>query len=288
MSRRMQRSVERLAESAGAIARGRYDTRVEPSGLGREFDELATAVNELARRLDETESTRRRMLADLGHEMRTPIATVDSHLEAIEDGVRTADTDTIAVLREGTRRLARLADDVRAVSRIEERIDTIRPAPTTTRTLADAAVAMAESKYATAGVELVVGGDDGRLVADAARIGQVLGNLLDNACRHTSPGGTVRVTTRVRRQRADFIVVDTGDGITADRLPHIFDRFYRTDDARARRDGGSGIGLTIADALAEAHGGTLSASSDGAGAGAVFTLTLPLDGPSDVGANLDP
>lgn len=279
ISRRVQRSVERVAESAGAIARGHYDTRVHPSGLGQEFDALALAVNELARRLDETETTRRRMLADLGHELRTPIATIDSHLEAIEDGVRAADADTIAVLRTGTRRLARLADDVRDVSRVQEGRETLRPEPTSARTVTDSAVAMAAPAYAAAGIELRVDGDDVPLIADPARLGQVLGNLLDNARRHTPSGGTVAVRTGAHAGSAVFDVRDTGDGIAADRLPHVFDRFYRADDARVHGDGGSGIGLTIVRALVVAHGGTVTAHSDGEGRGAAFTVTMPVAGP---------
>ncbi|GAA4677506.1 sensor histidine kinase [Gordonia humi] len=286
MAHRMERSVRRLVSSAAAIAGGRYDTRVDGSGLGREFDALATAVNELARRLGETESVRRRMLADLGHEMRTPVATVDSHLEAIEDGVRAADADTLAVLRAATRRLGRLAEDIGAVSRMQEGLEAIRLEPTGARSLADAAAAIAGPSYAEADVALTVDGDDAPLRADPARIGQVLGNLLDNARRHSPAGRTVTLTTRVDVDRIVFAVADSGDGIAADRLPYVFDRFYRTDDARARGDGGSGIGLTIARALVEAHGGTLTAASDGPGTGAVFTATLPVDGTSAADANL--
>ncbi len=294
LAHRVDRSVGALAESAGRIARGRYDTRVDDAGLGREFADLADAVNELARRLGETESTRRRMLADLGHEMRTPIATIDSHLEALEDGVRLADADTLRVLRSGTARLARLAEDVNAVSRVQEGLDLVRPVPTTSGALIDAATAAAEQACADAGVTLAVTADRGvRLTADPARIGQVLGNLLDNARRHTPPGGTITVGCTRAADTVVFTVADTGEGIAAEHLPHLFDRFYRADAARGRTDGGrtdggSGIGLTIADALVRAHGGELSAASAGRGAGSRFTVSLPASGPSAGSADLDP
>ena len=293
LARRVDRSVGALAESAGDIARGRYDTRVDDAGLGREFADLADAVNELARRLGETESTRRRMLADLGHEMRTPIATINSHLEALEDGVRAADADTIRVLRAGSQRLARLAEDINSVSRVQEGLDPVRPERTTTGALVTAAVAAASVAYRDSGVDLRVDwGADSRgrdigLAVDPARIGQVFGNLLDNARRHTPRGGSVTLRT-VRA--ADGVVVtvsDSGDGIDPEHLPHVFDRFYRADSARSSRDGGSGIGLTIASALVQAHGGTVSAASAGRGTGAVFTVTLPTAGPSEGSANLD-
>ncbi|GEE03565.1 putative sensor histidine kinase [Gordonia spumicola] len=294
LARRVDRSVAALAESAGDIARGRYDTTVVDAGLGREFADLADAVNRLAHRLGETETTRRRMLADLGHEMRTPIATIESHLEALEDGVRVADADLIRVLRTGTRRLARLAEDVNAVSRVQEGLDAVRPEPTTSDELVRAAVTAAGKAYSDAGIALVV--DAGPAVAvhaDPARIGQVLGNLLDNARRHTPSGGTVTIAARGDGDRAVFTVADTGEGIAADHLPHVFDRFYRADTARGRRegsgpDGGSGIGLTIARSLVDAHGGDISATSDGPASGAVFTVSLPASGMSEGSANLDP
>lgn len=284
---RVQRSVERLADSAGEIAGGRFDTRVGANGLGREFDALAIAVNELARRLDETETVRQRMLADLGHEMRTPIATIDSHVEAIEDGMRTADDDTIAVLRDGTARLRRLAEDLGALSRVHEGSEAVRCEQTRARSLTTAAAAIAAPLYEAAGLELIVAGDDAPVLADPSRIGQVLGNLLDNARRHTPVGGAVTLSTRVDGHGVAFVVADTGEGIAPASIPHVFDRFYRADPARTRGDGGSGIGLTIARALVEAHGGTLSAANDDAHGGAVFTATLPAEGPSTGGANLN-
>ncbi|WP_336790091.1 MULTISPECIES: sensor histidine kinase [Gordonia] len=288
LARRVDRSVGALAESAGDIARGRYDTRVDDAGLGREFADLADAVNELARRLGETESTRRRMLADLGHEMRTPIATIDSHLEALEDGVRTADADTIRVLRAGSQRLARLAEDINAVSRVQEGLDPIRPERTTTGALVTAALTAASAAYRDAGLDLQVDTDpDIVLTVDPARIGQVLGNLLDNARRHTPRGGSVTLRTGLAGDSVVVTVADSGEGIDPEHLPHVFDRFYRTDSARSSRDGGSGIGLTIVFALVQAHGGTVSAASDGPGTGAAFTVTLPTVGASEGSANLD-
>ncbi|WP_438803454.1 sensor histidine kinase [Nocardia brevicatena] len=280
ITRRVQRSITAVSTSAAQIAGGRYDTRVHDPGLGREFDELAAAFNELARRLDATESTRRRMLSDLAHEMRTPLATLDSYLEALEDGVRTLDDDTLQVLRAGTQRLGRLAQDISAVSRAEERLDHLEPIPTDTGRLAAAAVHGVQNRFADKGVTLHLHIDDSAIVTvDPDRIGQVLSNLLDNALRHTPSGGTVTVTTRLLdRTRAEISVADTGDGIAPEHLGHVFDRFYRVDTARDRRHGGSGIGLTITRALVEAHRGQIQAYSDGPGRGACFAVRLPTAG----------
>ena len=277
-TRRVQRSTAAVAESAVDIASGQYGARVPSPGLGSEFDLLATTINELAERLGDVETTRRRILADLAHEMRTPLASIEAHLEAVEDGVRELDEATLAVLHSGTRRLQRLAEDISAVSQAEEGRLESRPVPTMAGTLLESAAAAARDAFDAKGVELLVDADTdaGPVLVDPQRMAQVLGNLLDNALRHTPPGGTVQLIVGQPNGRwVELGVRDTGEGIDPAHLPHVFERFYRADPARARR-GGSGIGLTISRALVEAHGGRLSASSEGPGAGATFTVRLPL------------
>lgn len=275
-SRRVRRSLGEVADAAAQIAAGRYAARVAAPGLGAEFATLAETYNALAQRLESTEATRRRMLADLAHEMRNPLATVDAHLEAVEDGVRALDTETLSVLRESTRRLRRLAEDIGAVSHAEEGNLNLQPHRVDAAQLATAAAAAAVDRYAAKGVAL---NRDlrpaGPVTVDSERIGQVLGNLLDNALRHTPAGGTVTVACRRVDHWVQYTVADTGAGIPPEHLPHLFDRFYRADTARDRDHGGSGIGLAIAKALAEAHGGGISATSPGPGRGATFTLRLP-------------
>lgn len=280
LARRVQSSVTAVTSSTAEIAGGRYDTRVLSPGLGREFDDLADSVNELARRLDATETTRRRMLADLGHEMRTPLATLDSYLEAIDDGIHTFDDDNVRnVLWTATRRLERLASDIVDVSRAEEHLTRLRPGPSTTRALVTTAVDAARERYEGKGVQLRVDAvGDTPVTVDSDRMGQVLGNLLDNALRHTPAGGAVTVSTRVEHRHVEITVSDSGEGIAAHHLDHIFDRFYRADTSRGRHSGGSGIGLTITRALVEAHDGTIRAHSDGRGRGASVTVEIPLSG----------
>lgn len=278
-TRRVQRSTAAVAESAVDIASGQYRARVPSPGLGSEFDLLATTINELAERLGDVETTRRRILADLAHEMRTPLASIEAHLEAVEDGVRELDEATLAVLHSDTSRLQRLAEDISAVSQAEEGRLESRPVPTTAGTLLESAAAAARDTFDAKGVELLVDADTvaGTVLVDPQRMAQVLGNLLDNALRHTPPGGTVKLTVgQPDRRWVELKVGDTGEGIDPAHLPHVFERFYRADAARARSRGGSGIGLTISRALVEAHGGRLSASSEGLGKGATFTVRLPV------------
>ena len=276
-TRRVQRSTRNVADSAAQIAAGHYGSRVPSPGLGSEFDQLAATINDLAQRLGDMESTRRRLLADLAHEMRTPLGSIEAHLEAIEDGIRTPDAETLGVLHSNTARLHRLAEDITAVARAEEGALETRPERAQTGTLVRAATAGAQDAYAAKRVGLAVEADTAATVlVDPDRMAQVLANLLDNALQHTPPGGRVSVTVREPDPHwVEITVSDTGEGIPTEHLGHIFERFYRADPARSRAHGGSGIGLTISRAIVEVHGGGLSAASDGHGHGATFTIRLP-------------
>ena len=279
-ARRIANPVTRLATAAGQIAAGRTDVRVSAPAFGREFAELRTAFNAMAEQLQATEVTRRRLLADLAHETRTPIATIDGYLQGVQDGIVTMDEATLTMLRGQTARLARLADDITAVSDAEEHRLALHPRPVPVVEVVDFAADAAQGGYDAKNVRLALHLEPhlSAVQVDPERIGQVLGNLLDNALRHTPPGGTVTVTAEaVTDPRSVQVrVADTGEGIPAEHLPHVFERFYRVDRARDRAHGGSGIGLAIAKALVEAHGGTITASSPGPGRGTTFTVTLPV------------
>jgi two-component system sensor histidine kinase BaeS len=272
---RVQRSISSVAVAATGIAAGRYRARVPDPGLGSEFATLADTYNKLAERLEATEATRRRMLAVLAHEMRTPLATIDAHLEGIEDGVRKPDATTFEVIRNSTSRLRRLAEDIRAVSNAEEGRLQINPQAVAAGIVASTAVRNAEPRFHAKQVTLEIMVETHRQVlADADRVGQVLSNLLDNGLRHTPQHGTVTVRCGDDGAWVVFTVSDNGEGIAREHLDHVFDRFYRVDSARDRARGGSGIGLSIARALVEAHGGQISAASGGPGDGATFTVRL--------------
>ncbi len=273
VTRRLTRPVTALAAAASRVADQHYGTRVPPSRLGPEFAVLDNAFNRMAASLEGTERRRRELLADLAHELRTPVATIESFVEGVEDGVLPATADTWRTLHEQTARLRRLVDDVDLVSRAEERRVDLRPAAVDLDALAAGAVRAVTAAFAAKGVTLrhTPAPAPARAVADPDRVREILDNLLSNALRHTRAGGTVTIATAA----GTVAVSDTGDGVAAAHLPHLFERFYRADPARSRATGGSGIGLTIARALARAHGGDLTAASDGVGRGATFTLTLP-------------
>lgn len=276
LTRRFQQPLLALTRAASRVSEGHYDTAVPPAGAGSELDDLASAFNTMAEALAHTEDTRRRLLSDLSHELRTPVATLTAYLEGIHDGVTPWNDSTRQVLADQVDRLARLAQDLDAVSRAEEGRLALEPAPLSVGDLVEAAVRAQDDAYGTKGVELALTrSDDVTLTADRSRLLQVLSNLLDNARRHTPAGGTVTITWQRTHDGVTISARDTGDGIPAAQLPHIFERFYRGDTARDREQQGSGIGLTISRAIAEAHGGQLRAQSDGPGKGSTFTLRLP-------------
>lgn len=276
LSRRLQRSITEVSAAAAAVSEGRYDIRIAALELGGEFDDLASAFNRMAQSLQAVESTRRRLFGDLAHEIRTPVAVLEAYLEAVEDGVKTLDPPTVALLREQTGRLVRFSNDASALAQAEEAGAAITPGWVDVDDLVATVRAAAADRYAQKNVSLTTNTGGGRLWADRQRLVQVLANLLDNALRHTPPGGQVRLTASRAGAEMVFTVADDGAGITAEHLPHLFERFYRADTARDRGHGGSGIGLAIVKALTEAHGGHVVAASRGPGQGATFTVAVPL------------
>lgn len=279
ITRRVDASLGALSTAAGAVSAGRYDVRVPPPGLGTEFDELADSFNGMADRLEAAQRLRDRLLADLAHELRTPVATIAGYLEAVEDGVERWDGTTVAVLREQAARLTRLAEDLAAVTHAEAGDVDLELGPVPPGDLVQAAVRAGRERAAAAGVGLRadVGAGLRPVAVDRHRTAQVLDNLVANALRHTPRGGSVVVGARpAGPDRVAIAVSDTGTGIAAEHLSLVFERFYRADDARDRASGGSGIGLAISRALTEAQGGAITAESDGPGRGAVFTVTLPV------------
>ncbi len=282
IARRLGRTMAKLEGAARQVADGRSGVRVAPVALGPEADGLVSAFNEMAVQLESSDQSRRRLLADLAHEIRTPVSVLDGYLEGIADGVVEPDVATLTMLRTQTTRLARLTDDVLSVSHAEEGALNLRPSAVDVTEALEAAAAAAARAYADKGVRLHVrigAGARRAIRADRQRLDQVLANLLSNALRHSDPGGTVELEADGHpHRRIRIAVVDHGDGIAAEHLPWIFERFYRTDVARDRDHGGSGVGLTISRAIVTAHDGHMWVESDGPGRGALFAFTLPAPG----------
>ena len=276
---RIVRPIRGLAAASQRIARGAYAARV-PVGGSDELAALASSFNEMAASLESAERRRGELISDVAHELRTPLATIEGYVEGLRDGVVASDAATWMLLGTETGRLRRLVDDLHKVSLAEERQLDLRIVEIEPRSLVESAVRSAASAFEAKGVRLERRAEQ-RLPpihVDPDRVGEVLTNLLDNALRHTSAGGRVEVRAEQRASDVELSVSDTGEGIAPEHLERVFERFFRADPARSRATGGNGIGLTIARAIVEAHGGTLRAESDGSGRGSRFVVALPAVG----------
>jgi histidine kinase len=269
---RVLRPLEEVRRVTRRLATGSYRERV-PIPEERELEALAADVNALAQALEETEKRRLRLVSEVAHEMRTPVATLKGYMEGLLDGVFQPTAETFAAAAGEAARLERLAADLSALSRAEEGRVELRLEETDLGEVAAEVADRLRPQYDDQQVELVVEpGPPLPVLADRDRIAQVFTNLIGNALTYTPSGGEVVVRPEKVADQARVAVIDTGRGLTADQLEMVFERFYRADRSVA---GGTGIGLTIARSLARLHGGDLSASSPGTGRGATFTLTLP-------------
>jgi len=276
-SRRIIAPLRAMMSASQRIAAGHFDERVQMSGTD-ELGQLAGRFNQMAEQLEQVESMRRRLIGDVAHELRTPLAAIQGSMEGLVDGVLPATPETYGQIHAEAARLSRLVDDLQELSRVEARAYELDLQPVEADVLVKTVTKRLGRQFDEKRVTLAssLSPVPMRLLADEDRIVQVLTNLVGNALQHTPEGGQVTITAVRVGLEASIRVLDTGGGIPPEHLPHIFDRFYRVDKSRSRPNGGSGIGLTIAKHLVEAHGGKIWAESDGAGKGSVFTFTLPL------------
>ncbi len=265
-----------LIEAAGRVEAGDLSATVPVRGP-RELRSLARAFNAMLERLRSDEAQRRRLLADVTHELRTPIAVIQGNLEAMLDGVYPPDEAHLGPVLEETRVLSRLIDDLRTLSLAESGVLELHREPTDLGVLAGEVVVTFRGQAEVAGVTLraEVPGETPLVEVDPLRIREVLANLTANALRHTPAGGEVRIAAAVEPsgRRVSMSVTDTGHGIPPEDLPRIFDRFYKAADST-----GSGLGLTIARNLVTAHGGEIRAESTPAGTSLRFTLPIDKSG----------
>ena len=268
---RILRPVSELTAAARRMREGELDVRVSTEG-DDELARLGRAFNEMAARLAQTEKLKRQMVGDLAHELRSPVTNLRCALEAIQDGLATPDRARIDMLHSETLLLQRLIGDLQDLALADAGGLSLRREAVD---IADAARRAAGSDVDAPPVSISVSPDASTVLADAARLEQMLRNLVNNARRHTPRAG--RISIAVTRKDADVLiaVADNGNGIAPDHLPYVFDRFYRADPSRDRATGGAGLGLAIVRRLAEAHGGSVTAASDGEGRGATFVVTLP-------------
>ncbi len=283
VSRRVVLPVQEMQAASQRIAAGHYGERVGvPGDAGRddldELGRLALSFNQMATQLEQIEAMRRDLIGNVAHELRTPLASIKGYMEGLIDGVLPAEAATFQQVSREADRLQRLVRDLQELSRVEAgALDLDRESMPVPR-LVDAVVARLERQFEEKGVVLDVdlAADLPPVRADEDRIGQVLLNLVGNALQFTPAGGRVRIRARREGGLVRVAVEDTGIGIPPEHLSHLFERFYRADKSRSRVGGGSGVGLTIAKHLVEAHGGEIKAASPGPGQGSTFSFTLPV------------
>lgn len=285
VSRQVVAPVQAMMNASQRIAEGHYDERVEVSGnLAKdELDELAAlalSFNQMASRLERTETMRRQLIADVTHELRTPLSTIKGSLEGLMDGVLPASPETYQQIYLEADRLQKLVDDLQELSRVEAGAYELHRSTVPVKRLVEAVITRLSRQFEEKGVALETDlkPDLPDVQVDEDRIGQVLLNLVGNALQYTPQGGRVLITAEPRRGEVAISIADSGIGIPPEHLQHIFTRFYRVDKSRSRARGGSGIGLTIARHLVEAHGGHIGVESAGPGLGSTFTFNLPLAG----------
>ena len=272
----MSARLQRIAGGARALAEGRYATRV-PVDSADELGRLATDFNELAAALERTEQSRRQWVADISHELRTPIAVLRAEVEALQDGVRALDAQALDVLHADVLRLGRLVDDLYLLARSDLGALSYHKADLDPVSLLEDDLAAMGNEFRQRRIEVALERGAGlpcRVHADADRLSQLFRNLLTNAVRYTDAGGrlVVRAAREGGRVRLDF--EDSEPGVPDADLPRLFERFHRVERSRSREHGGAGLGLAICRSIAEAHGGTLEARASRFG-GLCIRLELP-------------
>jgi signal transduction histidine kinase len=272
----MTQPLRDMAAAARRMERGDYTTRVHVT-THDEVGQLAVAFNRMSEELENLERTRRDLVANVSHELKTPIAAIRAHLENLLDGVERPDPRTLEVMLVQTERLGRLVEQLLDLSRLEsgemplER-RSVDVDDVVSRVISEISVSRHAGDLT---INREIPEDLPPLDADPERLHQVLFNLVDNAVRFTPPGGEVTIGAERRDGRVEVRVSDTGVGIAPEHLPRLFERFYRVDPSRSRDDGGTGIGLAIARSVVEAHGGHIRAASE-PGRGSTFTFDLPV------------
>jgi signal transduction histidine kinase len=278
LSRRIVAPVQILSDASQNIAEGHYDERVQVHGTD-EIAQLAISFNQMATQLEQVESMRRQLIGDVTHELRTPLTSIKGYMEGLVDGVLPSTPEIFNQIHREADRLSRLVDDLQELSRVEAKAYSLDLRSMTVSNLVHTIFKRLSPQAASKriGLEYSLPADLPPIQADEDRVTQVLVNLVANAIQYTPEGGNVTISATRQADEIHISVKDTGIGIPPEHIENLFTRFYRVDKSRSRNaGGGSGIGLTIARHLVEAHGGRIWAESNGDGLGSTFTFSLKI------------
>ena len=276
--RRVADPIEQLAAAAANLADRVYPVELPSGGFSREMRKLNEAFERMFSDLQLSEERRVNLLADLAHELRTPLATINAYIDGLEDGVVPASAESWATLRLQISRLNRLVEDLKAASATDERSLSMHFVPVNIDQLIRSAMAIFIARCEVESKELRYNKLPHTLSikADQERLGQVFSNLLDNSCRHTAVGGLIEISVTDLGKEVAIEVSDNGTGISQGSLEKVFQRFFREDLSRQVNNTGSGLGLTIARNIVELHKGSITVTSPGHLGGATFVILLPV------------
>lgn len=274
ISKRITTPITRVINSAQMIAKGYFGDRSHVNSNTKEISQLTDTINELASTLETQEKLRKRLTGDVAHELRTPVATLQSHLEAMIDGIWEPSSERLTSCHEETLRINRMIGDLEKLARYESDSMILNKEEFCLCELIKRLMHNFENEFVQRGIKLQIFCNNEKVFADRDKISQVLVNLVSNALKYSGNGSQVTIAVEEDAQCTKIAVRDTGIGISEEDLPHVFERFYRADKSRNRMTGGSGIGLTIAKAIVESHKGRISVSSK-LNEGTEFTVVLP-------------
>ena len=274
LARRITRPITKTIDFTKQIADGNY--AIVPNGTTqmRELDELMNSVNHLAAALSEQEHLRKQMTADVSHELRTPLTSVATHLEAMMLGIWEPTEERLNSCHEEILRLTNLVKDLENLTRVESEVFQLDKTEVDLLEIAETVRDNLKGEIELKHLTCTVVGEKTIALADKDRMKQVVLNLLSNAVKYTPDGGNITVNIMEDEKEATMLIRDTGIGIPKDEVGFIFERFYRTEKSRNRKNGGAGIGLTIVKSILAAHGGTIEVTSK-EGKGSTFIVKLP-------------
>ena len=274
MAKRLSSPISSVIGAAQSISKGLFSKRIAGVSKTREINQLTQTINNLAETMGKQELLRKRLTSDVAHELRTPVATLQSHMEAMIDGIWDPDVERLRSCKEEIVRIGKMVGDLEKLARYESENATLEREYFNLPELVKRQLQNFENEFFTKNITVDFKGSEEVVFADRDKISQVVVNLLSNALKYTQPGGRVQVAVKGSGDVAELVVKDNGQGIPEEDLPYIFERFYRADKSRNRTTGGSGIGLTITRTIVEAHGGTIEVHSI-IDAGTEFIVKLP-------------
>ena len=274
IAKKISEPIKKTVEATKQISTGEYKNRIEEGTNTIEVKELIISINNLAASLEKQENLRKALTADIAHEFRTPLTTLQTHMEAMIEGIWEADLNRLQSCHDEIRRISSMVKDLENLAKIESDNLKLNKSEISLIDISRKVVNNLQSETNKKRLSVNVSGEEIKVIADKARITQVISNLLTNAIKYTNYNGNILISVSQEEEFVVLEIIDNGIGIQKEELPYIFERLYRTDKSRNSATGGSGIGLTIVKSIVTAHGGKVVAISE-FGKGSRFIVKLP-------------